>query len=800
MKNKLSICRRLIKVIPITMISLVTLYGMSGLPAYAGVYPNLDEEYCMADAYLLEPGNKLAQDALNCTANDVEITQVTPVNASEECNLGETFTFPANVTVRTNANERWDTTFYLPLTELSPQVVHGVDKLDCSVILPIPGDSGETADVQLDGDACGDITKALGPDEYVLENVSITMLCADADEDNRADFTYCAAWDNIERDNCELDGDYPGQVPNNKSKCNCDTFNIDVFITPDAPEITKSLVGVDTRTEPGGVFTFDVYFQNTNTNTSIFLTSLTDQIDIVDPLDDPAIYDVSVDLWGPIVAAGSSDGIYLTASNCAAALVDSEIEILPSAVFSCQFEVTIVATDLPDLEPIYLPPLDFPLAVTPIPAFYDDVIQLSLVDKNDDPVTNGETCPADLAGTVGTFCSNKLQVNVTNLPPDIRVEKTANKSSVLEPGENVEFTITVYNDSATYDSPVDIIYLNDSIYGDLAALGNCNTITSIAFGGQNSCKFTAFVGGDQGDSFTNIVTAIGQDNENDTDIATASHTVLVNNVPSNISLTKTPDVSSVLETGDDPSIFRDVDFTFVFSVNAAGVDDVTFDGLTDTVFGNILADCIVDKLDGNPTGPFALNGYTLSPNHNASCTMTKQLQGYDDDQHNNTATITGDDEDGQYVQAMASATVDFDPVAPAADMKFATSLLVVLEMHNAGIENVNLSDISLKGDTTVNDTGPSAYTIRNTIGGYHNGVFYPSCNIGEPIGYNGSGTDIYSCAFIIELKPGIENAVDINFLATLANGVKATFTNVDGESTSNSVGIQVITDEPVPTP
>ncbi|WP_196347885.1 hypothetical protein, partial [Vibrio harveyi] len=67
--------------------------------------------------------------------------------------------------------------------------------------------------------ACGDITKALGPDEYTLLNETITMLCTDDDGDNRADFTYCAAWDNQEHDNCTTEEDpYAGQIPNTKSK------------------------------------------------------------------------------------------------------------------------------------------------------------------------------------------------------------------------------------------------------------------------------------------------------------------------------------------------------------------------------------------------------------------------------------------------------------------------------------------------------------------------------------------------------------------------------------------------------
>ncbi|WP_259556051.1 hypothetical protein [Vibrio harveyi] len=89
----------------VILVSSAALYGVtSHSPAQAEAY-NLSptEKLCMADAYLQEPGNSLPRDALNCTANDVEITQVIPVDPNAECNLGDTFSFQADVTVRTNA-------------------------------------------------------------------------------------------------------------------------------------------------------------------------------------------------------------------------------------------------------------------------------------------------------------------------------------------------------------------------------------------------------------------------------------------------------------------------------------------------------------------------------------------------------------------------------------------------------------------------------------------------------------------------------------------------------------------------
>jgi len=771
----------------IILVGSAALYGVTThSPAQAEAY-NLSptEKLCMADAYLQEPGNSLPRDALNCTANDVEITRVIPTDPNAECSLGETFSFQADVTVRTNANERYDTTFYLPLTEASPQVVQGEFR-NCSMILPVPGGSGETADAQIDGDACGDITKALGPDEYTLVDETITMLCTDDDGDNRADFTYCAAWDNQERDNCTIDEDpYAGQIPNTKSKCNCDTFNIDVFIKPSPPDIIKSEGTPSSRPEPGGEFTFDVSFTNPNAQTSLFISAISDEIDI----DGDGTYDVSFDLWGGTTSPGG-DGVYLTSTNCP--IGTPLYEVAPSATYSCQFSVFVVDTNLPDI---------------PTPELYKDVVKVTLLDKNGDPVVNGETCPAGVGQVaLGEHCSVEKQVQITNVPPAITVVKSADKEEVLEPGENVTFTFDVTNDSGTFDSPIELVSLIDTIYGDLSAIGaesDClDTPVTIAFGATYSCTLSVYVAGDAGDSFTNTVTATARDNENDTATDMDSHTILVLDVPSMITLEKTANPTSVFETGDNPTLFRDVDYTFYFTVKdtIGGVstsDTVVFSSLSDDRFGVLTDHCMVDMRNGGAIAPTALNGFELEPGDNASCTITLQIQGNAGESHVNVATINGTDEDGLAVMAMDDATVTFDPLAPDTDLAFAVSGLVVIELTNASeVDNVTLTSLTLLGVDVVDGASSGGFTILNTLGGTYDGVFYPACNIGQVLEYSGSGNNVYNCAFTVELRPGLENTDPVTFLAQGAlDGIVATVTDDEGDDLTNFISIEVNTIE-----
>ena len=49
----------------------------------------------------------------------------------------------ADITVKSNASERWDTTFYLPLNDKSPQVIPGGwSAKSCSILLPKPNEEG----------------------------------------------------------------------------------------------------------------------------------------------------------------------------------------------------------------------------------------------------------------------------------------------------------------------------------------------------------------------------------------------------------------------------------------------------------------------------------------------------------------------------------------------------------------------------------------------------------------------------------------------------------------------------------
>ncbi|MGR6832658.1 hypothetical protein [Aliivibrio wodanis] len=736
---------------------------------------NPNTHYCMADAYLLKDGNSLPQDRLNCTANDVEITQVVPLDQSAECILGETFSFDADITVRTNANRRYDTTFYLPLTSLSPQVVQNTEN-SCSLLLPIPGGSGQNADVELDGDVCGDITKSQGSDQYVLAGESITMYCIDDDNDGRADFNYCAAWDNIERNNCSVDPDpYSGQIPNTKSKCNCDTFNIDVFIRPGPPVISKILVpnSPSQHNEPGGEFTYNLSIYNPSTTSSLFIHQLVDVIDI----SGDGIVDTTLDLWD--FNNNTNPDIQITNSTC---IPGNPVEIPASGTYSCVFTVAILDSDLPDDQSDEI---------------YNDVIKAVVLDKTDQGIGDGSTCPVMVSPTIGDNCSQPVQVTIANLPPTILVEKTANPTSVMEPGGWVEYTLTVTNTSGNHDAMLNILSLVDNINGSdftLDQVGDCVTNSSFDNQVPYSCSFSRFI---LGDAFTfdeDTITVVAEDNEGDIVESSDNAVVAITNVKSNITLVKTADPTSVDETGDDPTLYRDVNYFFAITIDSSGVDTVTLKTLIDSSFNDITNDCLVIELNQVVQDPpLALMNMILDPGDSIICQYQGSIQGNAGDIHENLATINGIDDDGEEVTASDNALVTFINIEPSIELDLALSFLAVIEITNTSIENITFSSLTILGEEVSSNPSGPMYAVYN-IGGLYDGVSYDACNLANlTLEYFGSNNNTMACAFVVELKPGLGEIQATTFQSNLDDVIKTYFVDDEGNSVQSSVDISVST-------
>lgn len=131
--------------------------------------------------------------------------------------------------------------------------------------------------------------------------------------------------------------------------------------------------------------------------------------------------------------------------------------------------------------------------------------------------------------------------------PSIAVTKTADPTSVPEPGGTVTFTVRVDNTSA---ETVTLTTLTDTVHGDLDGQGTCAVTQAIPPSDFYTCAFTAPVSGSHGDVVTDTVTASASDDENNSVQASDDATVTI------VDLTD-PVITAITVTSSSPTYFYD---------------------------------------------------------------------------------------------------------------------------------------------------------------------------------------------------------------------------------------------------
>ena len=229
--------------------------------------------------------------------------------------------------------------------------------------------------------------------------------------------------------------------------------------------------------------------------------------------------------------------------------------------------------------------------------------------------------------------SDTQTVTVTNVDPTISVTKATSEKQVFAPGENVEFTVVVNNNSISTD-PVTITSLVDSIHGDLNGQGTCAVPQTILPGAAYTCKFTALVAGDE----TDTVTASGADDENTPVSASADASVEMIN----------PSLTIVKTTNGDDGLTILVGTPLTWSYLVTNNGDVPLTGITvnDDKLGSI---CTIDSLVAGAS---------------ESCTATGTAQT---GQYTNTGTAAAayTDLDGDAKPLQASDGSSYFGAAPA---------------------------------------------------------------------------------------------------------------------------------------
>lgn len=242
--------------------------------------------------------------------------------------------------------------------------------------------------------------------------------------------------------------------------------------------------------------------------------------------------------------------------------------------------------------------------------------------------------------------SDDATVAILNAGSLLAVTKTANPTSLPEPGGQVVFTVAVANTSPA--DKVTLTQIQDSIFHDMTTSGHDGIVsttcsvpqTLAASGGSYLCQFTALVVGNAFDRHENSVVAAGIDDDGEPVSGAASAQVALTNLPSSIQVSKQANPTHVPESGGD------VTYTVVVH-NTSSADEVTIQEVVDDLFGDVSSSCA-------PALPA-----TLAPNASLVCTFTRFVEGNAGTTHVNTVTARGYDDEEEEVQGSASAEVTF---------------------------------------------------------------------------------------------------------------------------------------------
>ena len=361
-----------------------------------------------------------------------------------------------------------------------------------------------------------------------------------------------------------------------------DSDTADVRIT-DAESSIEVIKTADptSLTEPGGDVTFTVDVTNTSTVDTITLTTIEDDED----------------------NDGVNDVTYNAIDICATTV------LAPGESTTCTFTHNVSGSAGDTIT---------------------DEVTANGTDDEGDPVSDSDTA----------------DVRITDAESSIEVIKTADPTSLTEPGGDVTFTVDVTNTSAvdtitltTIEDDEDNDGVNDVTYN---AIDICAT-TVLAPGESTTCTFTHNVSGSAGDTITDEVTANGTDDEGDPVSDSDTADVRITDAESSIEVIKTADPTSLTEPGGDVTFTVDV-------TNTSTVDTITLTTIEDDEDNDGVNDVTYNAIDICATT-------VLAPGESTTCTFTHNVSGSAGDTITDEVTANGTDDEGDPVSDSDTADV-----------------------------------------------------------------------------------------------------------------------------------------------
>lgn len=738
-------------------------------------------------------------DANDCVANDLQPTGSSVIEGPTACTEGEVFSAKVRIEFGNGggANARYTVGFYVGETgELA------IGGSSCTfdsmqpVGEPINLTGGSGGFLELNGDACGDVSKS----DPTYKDISLdSVLCKDDDGDGNVDISYILTWENnANQANCQDPLD-PGAFIPNPPKCLSDLeADLPIMVEPPPSIDVNKIAYPSTLNAPGGDVDYLISIVNTSPAVSDPVTisaiidipygDISDQTNCVLPIilapsqKVDCLFETQVSgqageqVLDTVTVFGEDDeGEPVEDSDSATVEILEEVTPTPPgdlrlAKFASprsvdepggrvKYDVLVAnlsetAVELTGLEDDIYGDLDgkgtcsVPQILVGASTFYSCTFEEEVSGFPGDVITDTITATGLDASQAQNLldASDSASVTILNLSSDIEITKVANPQAVVEPGGLVDYTLQIQNHSAV--DQVTITSLVDSLLGSPA--GDCAVPFTLNAGGDlYTCTYPGLVSGNAGDAVTNEVVATGIDDDGFPVTDATAETVIIVGADPSIEVAKYALPPLALVTGSQ------VAYLVVVHNTSSATDPVTITSLVDDIYGD---------LDGRGSCDLNLpEGIVLQPAPGADsyymCSwIESNVSGPEGTVLTDIVTASGNDDENTPVSASDDASVLFID-APA----------------NPGVPKMELAKIASPveipepgGDVTftiliVNASDPAEQDTELTVTGLTDDIY------GD---LNGKG----DCALPITLPVG--SAALCSFTENVSGPVNSEITNV----------------------
>ena len=375
-----------------------------------------------------------------------------------------------------------------------------------------------------------------------------------------------------------------------------------------------------------------------------------------------------------------------------------------------------------------------------------------------DGFTGTDTFEYTISDGNGGTDTATVTITVTAPSADLSVSKDG--PAQVNEGQAFSYTLTVTNDGpdeATNVAVVDTLPAGVEFVGATGAGWSCGlsngTVTctrpSLAAGASAAITIDVTAPLEVGTLINTASTSADEDDPNDDDNTDEEETQVVNTTLG-ISVVKSASPTSVPETGSQVTYTVEI-------ANNSDVDAVTIEDISDDELNHL-------DLNGICGVPF-----TLEPSADAECTFTASIAGQAGENHVNTITVSGTDDDGDAVSNFDEATVTFVDVLPELTIE-----------KSPNVPSVPETGGTVTFTATVTNAGEEPVTLTSLVDSQF-GDLTDACVLGN--GVNLAGSEAFSCEFTRTVSGNASGPDHTNTLTATAEDDDGNVANAQGDAT-----------------